>query len=429
MAKPSREDILAELARRKDIQQELASRQSQQQVAQPEAQGYLQKLMQMPGGQALSRVGQAVSGLGDIGLVKGFGYAYPRELQERFGGIQQLFGSQPRELVPETPTSSFGETVGRGLGSLAGNITAAAPIVAGTVAALPEMAVAAPILGAGLAGGLEKKGGLLERGGSALEEMIGVGAGLAAKPLARLTKASFVTPTNEEVGEILLKNYNKAHDYATGLLKQAGKEAKELGIDVLKTGRGTPLDKSFWSELTHNMDTSKATKELIKKAKTGDYEALRRLQSDVGLRQRKALSSDKLAEQDIGKILKEKRETINNYIQEHFENKGVPSISDKIKEGMNKYRELMYAYENPIVAKAIGPKEDISESLLKTTMRTSKPMKALRAANPELQPLHQIIKDKNTLKKLEKLGKGAFGIELLKGIYGSNRQPQNEFEQ
>lgn len=429
MAKPSREDILAELARRKDIQQELASRQSQQQVAQPEAQGYLQKLMQMPGGQALSRVGQAVSGLGDIGLVKGFGYAYPRELQERVGGIQQLFGSQPRELAPETPTTSFGETVGRGLGGLAGDITAAAPIVAGSIAALPEMAIAAPLLGAGLAGGLEQKGGLGERALSAIKDVAFTGAGLAAKPLARLTKASFVTPTSEDVGKVLMKNYGAAKDYATGLLQQAGKEAKELGIDVLKTGKGTPLDKNFWSELAPKIEKTEAVRDLVKNAKSGNYESLRKLQSYLGNRARKLNASQNIAEQDMGKVVSQQRDKINNYIEQHFNESGVESIAQKIREGMGKYRELMETYSDPLVMKAIGPNKKISKSLLERTMESSESMRKLRAANPELQPLHQIIKDKGTLKKLERAGKGVFGLELLRSLYGNNRQPQNEFEQ
>ena len=429
MAKPTKEDIIAELQRREGIQSEVSSREPQQQIAQPEAQGYLQRLMQMPGGQALSRAGQAISGLGDIGLVKGFGYAYPREIQERFGGIQQLFGGQPRELPQETPTTSFGETVGRGLGSLAGNITAAAPIVAGSVAALPEMAIAAPLLGAGLAGGLEQKGGLGERALSAIEDVAFTGAGLAAKPLSRLTKASFITPTSEDVGKVLMKNYGAAKNYATGLLQQAGKEAKELGIDVLKTGKGTPLDKSFWSELAPKVEKTEAVRDLVKNAKSGNYESLRKLQSYLGNRARKLNASQNIAEQDMGKVVSQQRDKINNYIEQHFNKSGVESIAQKIREGMGKYRELMETYSDPLVMKAIGPNKKISKSLLERTMESSESMRKLRSANPELQPLHQIIKDKGTLKKLERAGKGVFGFELLRSLYGGNKQPQNEFEQ
>jgi hypothetical protein len=430
MAKPTREEILAELSKREGIQSELASREVPQEMAQPEAQGYLQRLMQMPGGQALSRAGQAISGLGDIGFVKGFGYAYPREIQERFGGIQQLFGGQPRELPQETPTTSFGETVGRGLGSLAGNITAAAPIVAGSVAALPEMAIAAPLLGAGLAGGLETKGGYPERILGALKGAGEVGAGLAVKPGIRAIKAIGKTPTNEMVGEILQKNFNKSYQEAAGLLNQAGTEAKKIGIDVLKTGRGTPLNKSFWGELSHNMDTAKSTKDLIKQAKTGNFDALRKLQSDMGKRSNWLKSKDTSADYDMGKNLGELRDSLNDYIENHFEKSGYENISNMIKEGMNKYRQVMQTYKDPLIAKAIGPEEEISEGLLKRTMKTSKTMKQLRKANPELAPLHQIIKDKQALQKLGITGGGGLpSFAALKYLFGSNKQPQNEFEQ
>jgi len=429
MAKPTREEILAELSRREGMQTELASRE-QQQIAQPEAQGYLQKLMQMPGGQALSRAGQAISGLGDIGLVKGFGYAYPREIQERFGGIQQLFGGQPRELPQETPTTSFGETVGRGLGSLAGNITAAAPIVAGSVAALPEMAIAAPLIGAGLAGGLETKGGYPERILGALKGVGEVGAGLAVKPGIRAIKAIGKTPTSEMVGEILQKNFNKSYQEAAGLLNKASDEAKKVGINVLKTGRGTPLNKSFWSDLSHNMDTSKSTKDLIKSAKSGDFDALRKLQSDMGKRSNWLKSKDTSADYDMGKNLGELRDSLNDYIENHFEKSGYENISNMIKEGMNKYRQVMQTYKDPLIAKAIGPEEEISEGLLKRTMKTSKTMKQLRKANPELAPLHQIIKDKQALQKLGITGGGGLpSFAALKYLLGGKEQPQNEFEQ
>lgn len=430
MAKPTREEILAELSKREGIQSELSSREVPQEMAQPEAQGYLQRLMQMPGGQALSRAGQAISGLGDIGLVKGFGYAYPREIQERFGGIQQLFGGQPKELPQETPTTSFGETVGRGLGSLAGNITAAAPIVAGSVAALPEMAIAAPLLGAGLAGGLETKGRYPERILGALKGAGEVGAGLAVKPGIRAIKAIGKTPTNEMVGEILQKNFNKSYKEAAGLLNQAGTEAKKIGIHVLKTGRGTPLNKSFWGELAHNMDTAKSTKDLIKSAKSGDFDALRKLQSDMGKRSNWLKSKDTSADYDMGKNLGELRDSLNSYIENHFEKSGYENISNMIKEGMNKYRQVMQTYKDPLIAKAIGPEEEISEGLLKRTMKTSKTMKQLRKANPELAPLHQTIKDKQALQKLGITGGGGLpGFAALKYLFSNNTQPQNEFEQ
>ena len=105
MAQPTKEEIIAELQRREGIEKELSSRLPQAQQMQPETQGYMQRLMQMPGGQALSRAGQTISGLGDIGFIKGLGYSFPRQVQERFGGIQQLFGGQPKELPAETPTT------------------------------------------------------------------------------------------------------------------------------------------------------------------------------------------------------------------------------------------------------------------------------------------------------------------------------------
>lgn len=407
--------------------QQIAQQQTQMQ---PEAQGYMQRLMQMPGGQALSRTGQAISGLGDIGFIRGLGYSYPRQVQERFGGIQQLFGGQPKELPAETPTTSFGETIGRGVGSLAGDITAAAPFVLGTMAALPEMAIAAPILGVGLAGGLEKKGGYGERALSSIEDMLLAGAGLAAKPVARLTKASFVTPTSKDVGEVLIKNYNKAHDYATGLLEQAGKEAKELGIDVLRTGKGTPLDKGFWNELAPKIEKTEAVRDLVKKAKSGDFEALRRFQSYLGGRARKLNASQNVAEQDMGKVVSQQRDKINNYIEQHFNKSGVESIAQKIREGMSKYRDLMETYSDPLVSKAVGPDEKISKSLLERTMESSKTMKKLRAANPELQPIHRLVEDKETLKKLGISGGGVLpSFAALKYLLGGKQQPQNEFEQ
>jgi hypothetical protein len=430
MAKPTKEDIIAELQRREGIQSEVSSREPQQQIAQPEVQGYLQRLMQMPGGQALSRAGQAISGLGDIGLVKGFGYAYPREIQERFGGIQQLFGGQPRELQQETPTASFGETVGRGLGSLAGNITAAAPIVAGSVAALPEMAIAAPLLGYGLASGIEKKGGFGERVLSGLGGAAEAAGAMAIKPALRIAKATVKTPTNEQVGEILQKNFNKSYQEAAGLLNQAGTEAKKVGIDVLKTGKGTPLNKSFWSELSYNMDTAKSTKDLITQAKTGNFDALRKLQSDMGKRSNWLKSKDTSADYDMGKNLGELRDSLNGYIENHFEKSGFENISKMIKEGMNKYRQVMQTYKDPLIAKAIGPEGEISEGLLKRTMKTSKTMKKLRQANPELTPIHQLVKDKQALQKLGIAGGGGLpGFAALKYLFSSNKQPQNEFEQ
>jgi Arc/MetJ-type ribon-helix-helix transcriptional regulator len=253
---------------------------------------------------------------------------------------------------------------------------------------------------------------------------------MAIKPALRIAKATVKTPTNEQVGEILQKNFNKSYQEAAGLLNQAGTEAKKVGIDVLKTGKGTPLNKSFWSELSHNMDTAKSTKDLIKQAKTGNFDALRKLQSDMGKRSNWLKSKDTSADYDMGKNLGELRDSLNGYIENHFEKSGYKNISKMIKEGMNKYREVMQTYKDPLIAKAIGPEEEISEGLLKRTMKTSKTMKDLRKANPELAPLHQTIKDKQALQKLGITGGGGLpSFAALKYLLGGKQQPQNEFEQ
>jgi hypothetical protein len=103
MAQPTKEEIIAELQRREGIEKELSSRLPQTQQMQPETQGYMQRLMQMPGGQALSRAGQAISGLGDIGFIKGLGYSFPRQVQERFGGIHYLVGNLKNYLLKHQP--------------------------------------------------------------------------------------------------------------------------------------------------------------------------------------------------------------------------------------------------------------------------------------------------------------------------------------
>lgn len=171
----------------------------------------------------------------------------------------------------------------------------------------------------------------------------------------------------------------------------------------------------------HLPDTD-ASKDLINRAKSGDYDALHELQSDLGQRGAKLKGADLYADRNIGEKMLDTREKINDAIRDRFKEYGQDDLANLLDEAKDKYRYIKDTYySHPTVAKLVGSEtRKIPTDPIKTFSEESKPMGKLLAAHPEIQEaVNTSNTAKNFMKGLKKTAYVAGGTLAVPGLYES----------
>lgn len=164
----------------------------------------------------------------------------------------------------------------------------------------------------------------------------------------------------------LLKQSKNIFDLIKSEVKTRGVNQIDLGKDVIQ-------------QAEKHLPQTRVNKELIAKAETGDYEAVHKLQSDLGKRGTKNLGSNLAADRDAGEEMLDIREKINDAIKNKFKQSGHEDLANHLEEANDIYRKLKKTYySHPTIAKLVHKESrKIPANPMKVFSEESVPMKRI----------------------------------------------------
>ncbi len=164
----------------------------------------------------------------------------------------------------------------------------------------------------------------------------------ALKGLAPNPKYLFTTKNS--LKNELLNTHDALEARASDAFKDVSKQINKRGINQLPTKKH--FDPEFFSDIKQYFPNTRASSELITRAKTGEYNALRKLQGDLYKRAKKNLGSDFEADNLRGAEMLEKREDINQAISNHLKKMGSHDLDKNLTSARNDWRTLQQNYYN-----------------------------------------------------------------------------------
>lgn len=175
---------------------------------------------------------------------------------------------------------------------------------------------------------------------------------------------------------------------------------------------GANLNTTFINSLRPYFANTAKTSNLLNDAATGDYNALRQLQSDLYTKGKLNLASDLNATKNEGEEMMEKRNDINQAISNHLKNTGNYDLDHLLTGARNDWSTLQQNYYNKNIPGSLIEMFDsnvrkIPNNLTSILSENSKPMQKLRDFHPGIQNKVNAI---NTRNKLGKYGLGATGL-------------------
>jgi len=347
-------------------------------------------------------------------FAKGYGQAVPRSLASGARSISQLFGKELSPEIQQQNPESLMESLGQGGGKALAYGSMAAPIVAGAEAlapaAIPEFA--SLLAGSGTAGAaLSPKG---ERTSGALEFAAPVAAFKALSPTLKLftpksLASAFRNVVPEKTYGKIQEQYGKVKKSLEDVFDFVSDQSKERGIS--KVGE---LDEDIFKNALDYGYKTRSFKTLVEKAKTGDYDSVRRLYSRLGEMGEKAGKGNDWEKKEM---MDEIRQDINSGLSEHFKNTGHKDLSQWLDAAKNGWSQLIKTYHtNPTIRKLVSSNQEVPETL-KPLMKNRKDIKNVLKVHPEAQKDIDAVKTKEAFKNAyEKLkSRGLTGGILLSG--------------
>lgn len=248
--------------------------------------------------------------------------------------------------------------------------------------------------------------------------------GKAASEGYGLLKHTFGYETPSTVAKAVQASHDVLKNNASQLFDMVENEAKNRGINTI------PINSKLIDEASQNLPNTRAVKNLLDKAKTGDYSYVRKLQSELGNRGTNRLSSDLASDRDIGEEMLDTREKINQSISNHFKDMGHDDLDNLLTEARSKYKQLKDTYySHPTISKLVDESQrKIPRNIMNVFSEDSVPMQRLREQNPFIQRnLDARENTKNALDTLKKLFKGL--TYAGGGIFGAHEltQLKNKF--
>lgn len=187
----------------------------------------------------------------------------------------------------------------------------------------------------------------------------------------------------------LLKNSSDIYDF----IKQ---QTPIRGVNNIE------VEPHIFNRIKELLPKTRQSEEFIERAKTGEYDAIHKLQSDLGKRGIKALTSDLKATNDEGEELLDLRDMLNESISNRFKEYGAEDLSKLLDEARQKYKFMKSTYySNPTIGKIVNPElREIPKNPLNVLSRESIPMDRLKAAHPNIQKAVELEKEKENIKNL-----------------------------
>lgn len=332
-------------------------------------------------------------------LYKGFSEGYPHALKSGANAVGEIFGAHPFDQQEQQPTKSWQESLGRGAGEVGGYLSLGVPAAAGITALLPEVVpgLLGASIGSAVAGAGLKSGGWKERALAGLESSIIPAAGKATGLAGRLGKSYFTGATPRKAADIIQGAYDPLRKGLSESFESIGNAAEKIGINKIS------IKKDLLDKIKEVGPKTDKFKRFVDKAEHGDYRALRSIQTELGKRAERHMSSGLGSEYDVGELMMEARNDINREVANHFEEKGFKNLADKLKRNVAGWKDMLETYHsNPTIGRLVGKNREVPKNLVSTLGKDQVDMAKLRAAHPEIEKLVRIKKDKDTVNKLSK---------------------------
>jgi hypothetical protein len=330
-------------------------------------------------------------------LMRGIGQGYPHAIKGDVNAVSELFGRQPFEQE-ELEQGPLSQSIGQGLGQLGGHITAVAPIAAAGEAAIPGLVGAS--LGAGAGSALITPGDWKDR---LISGIIGAALPSAIKGTKEAGKLGMAAirraPKPRQAADIIQNQHLIAEKFATEPLNLAKAEAAKIA----KPKRPIRLSNKILAAAEDALANSKANRELIGKARKGDYKSVFKLQSDLWKRGKSFSSKQTQAEQDRGAEIFDLRNGILEGMKAHYNYLGKNDISKNLSEGQKRYREFADLWSsNSTISKLVGEEKKVPKNLLSQLARDEAFFNKFKKEVPQIEEMLNLIESKKQLKEIGK---------------------------
>ena len=358
-------------------------------------------------GGAAGQLQKIASGMGELGQgVAGTFTNVPRvDIREEMGlrGDNQVDLNKIIQSENPNPTATFtGEMlpgVLTGGTSIPGQIIT--NIVANTAAASPDQENLTGYLPQGRPGALIENtvAGLL--GGYVAPKVIGgtIAAGKYAKDAFRKIDPKKMISKLQSSHDVLENESSKLYNFVKD-------EVKFRGI------KDVPISSNLIDQVEYYLPRTKQNIALIKKARSGDYDAIHTMQSDLGKRGQKMKSSTLGADRDQGELMLDLRQEINNNTHDFFEKTMNYDLSDALGLARDKFKELkdIYYGYNPIT-RVVGELRKLPKNPMTLLGEDSAPIKKLLNEHPDIKrDVETYLKRQKSLTKVKQVGKFGFTI-------------------
>jgi hypothetical protein len=222
----------------------------------------------------------------------------------------------------------------------------------------------------------------------------GIGAG--ANALKKISNPKNLFATKNSIKDFMLNRHDMLEDKASKAFKQVSSEVNSRGINKLPVvkkataGGDNPLSASFFNSMKQYMPNTRQSSELLKNASTGDYNAVRKLQSDLYTNAKKNLGSGLEADRLKGAEMMEKRNDINQAISNHLKKTGNHDLDKILSEARNDWSTLQKKYynenmNNSLVNMFNKDFRKVPKNLVDILGEESIPMKELLEFHPGLE--------------------------------------------
>jgi len=216
----------------------------------------------------------------------------------------------------------------------------------------------------------------------------------------------------------LAQNLIRGHDV---LENKAVKGFNQVATQFTKRGLPpVPVAPNLISNLEQYFPKTEQSATLLNNAMTGDYKALRKVQSQLYTGAKKNLQSQVETERMRGHEMLEHREKINDAISNHLTNLGQDDLNSILNKSRANFKQLKQTYYNPHLPSAIGSLLDKDVQRIPKNMgdilnEDSKPMQNLVNFHPGLS---EKIRGHLLRRDLTNLGL-KYGIPLSAGALGT----------
>jgi phage gp46-like protein len=272
-----------------------------------------------------------------------------------------------------------------------------------------------------LIGKLDPNGYKIDRSPEAINDMVMTAAGAPGMKVlgtfGRGIKSALTKINPKELLAEVQGGHDKLMQHSSDIYNFVKDEVKPRGVGKIDV-KPEILDEAY-----QHLPKTRANQKLIESAKTGDYDALHQLQSDLGKQGRQASASDSFAERNLGQEIHDTRNKINESIIERFKDYGHEDLAKLLEEAKGKYKKMKELYySHPRIAQLVekGLRKEPANAM-NMFSEVSDPMKAILQEHPNIgNALETQRTAKDFFNKLKLAKKGAIGLGATGiGVSGS----------